>query len=224
MTEDILFEIGYVVIGCLGTFQFVRAINKLRVFICSFVWPKAEAKLRKSRVLFDQTESVRSGPQEHLDNSYYHSVSEGTFFTKMTTRWYYPLLGFEYQYQKQTITTDNLAPYNRKFSYGEEQAREIVEKYSRRQVFNIRYNTQRPGEVFLGVWHFPYFLTIIQAIAGWFFTLSFSITTETILKQLNIVEPTIADRPISIFVFTGLLVGYAFLRIAVGLFKGTKRY
>lgn len=222
MVEDILFEIGYVVLGCLGTFQFLRAVNKLRVFICSFFWPKAEVKLRESRVLFNETESVRLGAKEHLDNTYYHSISEGTFFTKMATRWHYPLLGFEYQHQKKTIATNNLAPYNRKFYYGEEQAREVVDKYNRRQVFNIRYNPECPGEVFLGAWHFPYFITAIQAIAGWFFALSFSITTETILRQLSISEPVIAGRPISIFVITGLLIGYGFLRIAAGIFQAIK--
>ena len=224
MLEDILFEIGYVCIGCLGAFQFIRAIYKLRVLICSFVWPTTDATLRQSRVLFEETQSVRSGPADHLDHSYYHSVDEGLFYTKMTTRWYYPLLRFEYEYRKQTITTDNLAPYNRKFFYfGEDHAKTIIEKYDRRRVFRIRYNPHKAGEVFLGAWHFPYFITTIQAIAGWFFALSFSITTETILKQLNIIEPTIGDRPISIFVITALLFGYGFLRIAVGLLKGGKR-
>ena len=224
MFEDILFEIGYVCLGCLGAFQFIRAIYKLRVLICSFVWPATDATLRQSRVLFEETQSVRSGASDPLERSYYHSVDDGLFFTKMTTRWYYPLLRFEYEYRKQIITTDNLAPYNRKFFYFDgNHAKQVIDKYNRRQVFRIRYNPHQAGEVFLGAWHFPYLITAIQVIAGWFFALTFSITTETILKQLNIVEPTIGDRPISIFVITGLLLGYGFLRIMAGLLQANKQ-
>ena len=223
MLEDIVFQIGVICLGLLGTYQFIRAVYKFRVFCCAPIWPKADAKLRHSRVSFNVTETFRTTPSEQLDQIYFHSVQDGFLFTKLTTRWYYPLLRFSYDHHGKTIETDNLAAYNRKaFYFSNEDVKKIVEQYERRNIFQIRYNPSRPGEVFLGTQHFPYFCTMLQAIAAWFFALSFSITAESGFGLLGLAEPRIGDRPISIFVITTLLFSYGLLRITVGLLQGNK--
>ena len=225
MLEEIIFQIGVICLGLLGIYQFTLAIDKFRVFCCAPFWPKADAKLRHSRVAFSITETVRSKPSEQIDQTYYHNVQDGFLFTKLITRWYYPLLRFSYDYLGKSIETDNLAPYNRKaFYFNKEDVVKLLEQYERRSIFQIRYNPSRPGEIFLGTQHFPYFSTVLQAITGWFFALSFSINVEFGFELLGLAEPRIGDRPISIFLITAILLSYGLLRIALGLLQSLRNH
>jgi hypothetical protein len=213
VAEELIFQVGYVAIALVGLWQFHCAAAKWAVLLNAPTWPTATAKLRSARV--DYTESRRlANPSDITDPSYYHSVDIGPFFSTVTDRYYVPNLRFTYDHGGETITTDNLAPHNRHAVYfNRDDVAAIVKKYESLRTFPIRYHPNRPGHVFLGPRHFPYVATLLQTVGGLFFTLAFTITVEFILTQMGLEEPSLAGRPISLYIVTGLALGYGLVRI-----------
>jgi hypothetical protein len=213
MVEDLMFEIGYIAIALLGFWQFHRAVAKWAVLFNAPAWPTATAKLRGARVDYTESRSL-ANDSDITDRSYYHSVDSGPFFTIVTDRYYFPNLRFTYDHGGETITTDNLAPHNRRaFYFNQDDVAAIVKKYESLRTFPIRYHPRRIGHVFIGRRHFPYIATLLQTVAGLFFTLAITITVEFVFTQLGQVEPDLAGRPISVYIVAALALAYAIARI-----------
>lgn len=211
--DEIAFQIGFLVIAGLGLWQLMEAIDKWRVLLAAGAWPQTEATLI-DKELTKEVSTQLVTPDDYIGTPYYHEIDRNPLYDTLTTRYFYPLLRFTYLLDGETIETNNLARYNRKFVYfSQEDAGDVLEAYTYQEPFVISYHPQRPGEVFIGREHFPYFWTIIQTVGGLFFTLAFSITVEFVLGQLGIQEPRIADRVISIYLIPLAALIYFLIRL-----------
>ncbi len=214
MAEELLFQVGYIAIALLGFWQFSRAVAKWAVLLAASTWSKAEAYLFEAKVDYTESRRLIDNPSDIGDRSHYHSVDIGPFFSTVTDRYYFPKLRFTYDHQGEIVATDNLAPHNRRaFYFSREDVVAIVERYQHQRTFPIRYHPARPGHVFISRRHFPYGWTVLQTIAGLFFTLALSITVEFILSQLGLEEPRIGDRVLSIYVIPLVALAYTTVRI-----------
>lgn len=197
--DEIAFQIGVLVLALLGVWQLSEAIDKWRVLLSAGAWPQTEATLITKELTKEESTQLVN-PDDHVGTPYYHEIDRNPLYNTLTTRYYYPLLRFTYLLDGTIIETNNLARYNRKFFYfNQEDAQAVLAAYPYQEPFMIAYHPQRPGEVFIGREHFPYIWTIIQTVGGLFFTLAFSITVAFILEQFGIEEPRLGERAISVY-------------------------
>ncbi len=214
MIEELIFQLGYLAIALLGCQQFAKAIAKWSVLLAASTWPIAEATLTDAQVSYTESSRLIDDPLDVLDHTYYHRVDIGPIVSTVTDRYYFPRLRFTYDHRGQPIATDNLAPHNRRALYfNRDDVTTLVEQYKHQRTFSIRYHPRRPGNVFIGHRHFPYWWTALQTVIGLFLILALSLTVEFILGQLGIEEPRIGDRVLSIYVIPSLALVYALWRI-----------
>lgn len=78
---------------------------------------------------------------------------------------YFPLLKFDYSFDKQALRSDNKAAWNHSMWYTRRSSQRTLKRITRqRGLVSIRVNPHAPGEIFLGWSYFP-FVRVLLALA-----------------------------------------------------------